>query len=216
MKIPQAIILLIALFIASCKKDDGSIDVSGQIINGTTGQVVPSADIRFLGKLIQNGAYGSSDATLTTAKSDEAGYFLCSWKRSNIADLKMKIASEGFITRTILLDQSNFDTEHDNTLNQTIYEEAIASVHIINTGNANPSDQINFTFYHIPFEDCVCCAEGWQYFTGINIDTSFTCRAYGNSWLKYEVQINTLALDTVYRDSIWCPSQTTSPIEISY
>jgi hypothetical protein len=216
MKIAQALLLIAICSLASCKKDDGSIDVSGNIINGTTGQVVPNADIRFLGKLIQNGAYGSNDATLSSATSNTEGHFSCSWKRSNIADLKMKIACDGFITRTINLDQALFDTERENTLSQTIYEEAIAAVHIVNMGNTHPSDQVNFTFYDTPFEDCVCCAEGWQYFTGMNIDTSFTCRAYGNSWLKYEVQINTLALDTVYRDSIWCPTQSTSPIEITY
>jgi hypothetical protein len=204
------------LFSLGCKKNQGNIEVSGNIQNGTINQPVSNANISFLGKVIQNGAYGSNDATLTTATSDVAGNYSCLWKRTSITDLKMRIAADGFITRTISLDQSTLQTDDENTINQTLYEEAIAQVHLVNGGNANTSDQVNFTFYHIPFEDCVCCAEGWQYFTGSSVDTTFACKAYGNSWLKYEVQINTLALDTVYRDSIWCPAHTTSPIEIMY
>jgi len=216
MKATQNLFVLLLIVLCGCKKEQGNIQVSGNIQNGTTQQSVSNANVSFLGKVIQNGAYSSNDATLSTTTCDAVGNYCCSWKRSNITDLKMRISADGFITRTIALNQTALSTDEDNTINQTLYEEAIAQVHLINSGNSNPFDQVNFTFYHIPFEDCVCCAEGWQYFTGASIDTVFECKAYGNSWLKYEVQVNTLALDTVYRDSIWCPSHATSPIEIIY
>jgi len=211
-------ILSIALIVTflGCKKDDPlNYSIQGKIVNARTGAPILGVIVKMQQQVIENGIFTGlyTDAAQTT--TDGAGNFLMTWTRENIAAFRLALDKDLYIPRDIDISTSSLGANDVFTYNAQLFPEAFISVHIKNELPANLIDQFNFRFDDTHF-DCNCCNDDWKYFSGDNIDSTFTCRIYGDSWIQYERDIQTFEQDTTILDSLFCPSFITSELELNY
>jgi len=100
------------------------------------------------------------------------------------------------------------------TENIQLYKEAFVSLRFYHT-NGNSGDRLSFTFSNADF-NCNCCSNGWRTWQASNIDTTITCRVYGNRWLKYQVQTLIGFTDSSFVDSVFCDAFVTTSRDIQY
>lgn len=206
---------LISFIFITCKKESSDYRLEGKIINGNTGAGMNGVFVEIQKQVVSGGTFGAVYSTAATTSTDPSGKFSVSWQRENFAALKMIASTGQYITRESALNVNDFTSGGAVTRNLEIYPEAFIEVQIQNTGSAAATDVFKFTFTNAEF-DCLCCAIGWKTFPGIDVDTTWQCRVYGDHWLKYRKEIETADSDTIVDDSIWCPAFQTSTLDISY
>ncbi|MEY3399317.1 MAG: hypothetical protein RL220_1911 [Bacteroidota bacterium] len=217
--ITRSSILLTIIFVfalGSCRKEESlNFTIQGKILNARSGEPLSGAHVEVRQQVVENGVFSAiySEAAETLTAPD-GGYNL-TWARENIAGLRLLIDKEQYISRQLDLSVSAVESGDVYTLHSSLYPEAFVTVHISNTASANPSDQFSFRYDDAQF-DCTCCNEDWKIFTGSDTDTTFTCRLYGDTWLKYVQQITTIEADTLIVDSIWCPAFQDTPLDLTY
>lgn len=210
-----ACLALILFLILSCKKEDPTYRLAGCVINGRTSYPIADANVSVEKQVVSGGAFGATYSQAASAKTDEFGVYQMEWPRENFAALKLIASKSNYITAEKNLTVSQFEGGNLVNENNTIFPEAFITVKIQNTGETNSQDQINFTFTNAEF-DCVCCSNGFKVFQGAEIDTQYTCKLYGDMWLKYQKHIYLAESDTIANDSIWCPAFQTTELLIQY
>ncbi|MFN0032490.1 MAG: hypothetical protein ACKVOR_10045 [Flavobacteriales bacterium] len=207
-------ILLIFIF-SSCKKEETDFQLQGRVTDGRSGQLIPGAQAEVMKQIVGGGTFGATYSTAVSGLSDASGCFSLSWPRENFAALKLKISKNQYITNEDELVVSDFDGGQLLTHDMTIFPEAFVQVQIANIGESAVDDEFIFTFTNAQF-DCVCCANGYKTFEGAAVDTTWQCKLYGDSWLKYQKQVYTAAGDTIVNDSVWCPAFNTTALTLYY
>lgn len=211
------ILILVIGLISGCKKDNADYTISGHVIDGDTGESLASATIEIEKQVVSSGVFGQTFQSAMTTTTDASGNYSGTWPRENFAALRLNAERENYISasRDLSVDAFKDQGFHLEAEDVKLYKEAFVQVNLANTGMTASSDHLAFTFLNANF-DCNCCSNGWRIFDGASIDTSFTCRIYGNRWLKYQIQSTLASHDSIYVDSIYCPAQTTAVVSIDY
>ncbi|MFM9984050.1 MAG: hypothetical protein ACKVOK_02370 [Flavobacteriales bacterium] len=199
----------------SCKKEEAVYKLSGRAIDGRSGNPVSGVNASVEKQVVSGGAFGATFTQAASTSTDGFGMYSLEWPRENFAALKLKASKTNYITTEKDLLVSEFEGGNLVEEDITIFPESFITVKIQNTGENYPEDVINFTFTNAYF-DCICCANGFKVFEGANVDTQYTCKLYGDTWLKFQKQIYSLEADTIANDSIWCPAFQTTELLIQY
>ncbi len=216
MKLKLFFCLLLAFAIFnSCKKEEATYKLSGCALDGRSGNPLSGAIASIEKQVVSGGSFGATFTQATSATTDGFGVYKLEWPRENFAALKLKASRSNYITSEKDLLVSEFEGGNLVEENITLFPEAFITVKIQNTGENYPEDVIQFTFTNANF-DCVCCSNGFKVFEGADIDTQYTCKLYGDTWLKFQKQIYSLESDTIANDSIWCPSFQSTELVIHY
>ena len=209
-------IVLGFFFATSCKKNDNKLlIVSGKVGSGQTGLALQGVSISLEKKSVQGSTYSAAYTTAATALSDGAGQFELTFPRENFSELRLTASKPGYLTRYFPISPSALSPETPVITMIDIFERSKVEVNINSVEPFTPGDKLNFTFIRTAF-DCACCKDGWQIFDAVSLDTSLNCLVYGNRWLQYEVQIFNSINDTIYRDSVFCPSSSGGIITLEY
>ena len=216
MKLKLLFCLSLALAILfSCKKEEAVYALSGCVIDGRSGNPISGANASVEKQVVSGGAFGATFTQAASTTTDGIGAYKLEWPRENFAALKLKASKSNYISSEKDLLVSQFEGGNLVEENITIFPESFITVKIQNIGENYPEDIINFTFTNASF-DCVCCANGFKVFEGANVDTQYTCKLYGDTWLKFQKQIYSFEADTIANDSIWCPAFQTTELLIQY
>ena len=199
------LLAMLVLSLFACRKNDSRYCLQGGVYLGDEQTAMSDVRLTVYKQVLQNGVFGTSFTTAATDLSSANGLYQLTWERENFAALKLTAEREQFVTREIQLDPNDFVPGEAVLKSIDMYPEAFISVRVQNTGVGATTDRCNFSFVNAIFE-CACCSNGWREFEGAVIDTTFSCRLYGNRWLKYQRNLNTIEADTVLVDSIWCPA----------
>jgi hypothetical protein len=208
------IFLCATWFATSCKKDSNvQYSIQGKISDADDGTVLSDVSVKIEKQVVQNGIYGNTYQIAATTITDSGGNFSSSWPRENFAALRIIAEKDNFIKieRPLVVDEFNNGTVSENI---ELYKEAFASLRFIHSGGA-PGDRLSFTFLNASF-NCNCCSNGWRSWQSGQIDTTVTCRVYGNRWLKYQIQTQIGMTDSSYVDSIYCNAFVTTSRDIQY
>lgn len=209
-------ILSSMLFTAACKKNkDNTLVVSGNVRSGQTGLPLEGVSVSIEKKSVQGGTYSAAFITASSAISDGNGQFEITFPRENFSELRIAASKPGYLTRYFPLSPESLSPEAPYIAVLDVFEKSEVSVNISSTAPFDQGDKLNFTFIRTSF-DCACCKDGWQFFESSQLDTTLHCNVYGNRWLQYEVQIYNSANDTIYRDSVYCPTSSSGVISLSY
>lgn len=209
------LIPLAASLLFACKKETPTYRLSGCVLDGRSGNPVSGVTATIEKQVVSGGNFGATYSYATSATSDGFGVYNLEWPRENFAALKLKTSKPDYITSEKDLTVSSFEGGAIVQQNMTIYPQSFIHLKIQNTGETYPEDILNFTFTNADF-DCICCANGFKVFEGPDIDTQYTCKLYGDTWLKYQKQIYSFEADTIINDSIWCPAFQTTDLIIQY
>jgi hypothetical protein len=205
-----------ACFFISCKKnEDNNFYLQGSVVSGADQQPLANTQVTVKKQVIESGVYGSAFTTAASALSPASGSYNLKWPMETFAALKLIAEKDQYITREISLNVSSFSAGNTVTQNVILQPEAFVEVHIQNNELTDPSDELLFTFTNAQF-DCYCCKNEWRTFQGTNVDSTFQCKLYGETWLKYQTQVQTPTFDTIINDSVWCPAFQTTTLNVSY
>jgi hypothetical protein len=214
----KAIFITGVLVLNACKKDESSsYSLTGTVRDGDTGEGLSNVSVVVEKQVIQNGVFGQTwlNAVATNTVSD--GSFNCTWPRENFAALRVTPEKENYVGGIKNLDVDAFKNAQDFSLSNDLvmFKEGFVSVSLRNTGEAAAQDRLAFTFLNANF-DCNCCSNFWRVYEGASVDTTFTCRIYGNRWLKYQVNTTLGFADSIAVDSVYCSAFTTTAVQIDY
>ncbi len=199
----------------SCKKENTDFHLKGNVVAGNSSNPLSAVSVEVQKQVVAGGTFGSGHTTAKQGNTDSGGNYDLQWPRENFTDLKLIASKSQYIPREFALNITDFEQGNIVVKNFEMYPEAYINVNIINAGITNESDAFNFTFTNANF-DCFCCNNGWKYFVGAAVDSSFQCKIYGDTWLKYQKQTYTIQGDSIANDSIWCPSFQTTNLNITY
>jgi hypothetical protein len=218
MKLKHTFTLLafVLIAIASCKKDKRNVHIlKGNVTDGRTGSGLGGCFVEVEQQVLSDGTFGGVYNSAATGSSGSSGEYYLEWERENMVEVRLVVERDDYIERTVNLNPDSFNPDEAVTQNVELYPEAYVQVDIARSVAGANSDHFDFRFDNANF-DCVCCNNNWKSIAGANADTTFSCRLYGDTWLKFKKQILTQDIDTLITDSIFCPRFQTSNIQIDW
>ncbi|MFN5621391.1 MAG: hypothetical protein ACK478_08820 [Flavobacteriales bacterium] len=216
--IMTGIFLCCMLVFHSCKKDESaSYGLGGRVVDGDSGEGLSGVEVLIEKQVIQNGVFGQTWSNASTATTASDGAYTCDWPRENFAALRVTPEKQSYVGGVKNLDVDAFKNAEDYSLSKDLvmYKEGFITVNLRNGGQATAQDRLAFTFLNANF-DCNCCSNFWRVFDGASVDTTFTCRIYGNRWLKYQINTTIGFADSIAVDSVYCPAFATTAVQIDY
>lgn len=209
--------LLIALIvICSCKKEESkNFILMGKVTDARTGSPMSNANVLIEQQLLEGGNFSGFYSTAVEGKTDASGHYHLEWENQNIVEARVTVSSSGYITRSADLNVSVLAPGKEVNQNLDLFPEAFVSVRAIKSGVHPNATQFNFRFENALF-DCSCCNNDWRNYSANVTDSTFTCRVYGDTWLKYRYEVLSSPDDLLLRDSIYIPRNITSNLEINW
>ncbi len=208
-------VLIAIIVFTTCKKEDASYALQGFIFDSRDSHALGDVQVTIKKQIVQGGVFNNNFNTAASTTTPSNGSYYLNWPRENFSALKLVCEKDQYVTSNKTLDVQSFSVDKLQTISVHMHPEAFINVHVHNVNTASALDQFSFTFTNANF-DCACCSNGWQTFSGASVDTTFECKLYGDSWLKYQKQIATAEADTVLNDSIFCPAFQTTNLDIQY
>jgi hypothetical protein len=203
------------LLLASCRKEESaSYSISGKVTDADDNTPLTGVQVEVEKQVVQNGIFGNTYQRALITATNNNGEYQGSWPRENFAALRILTELENYIAAEISLDIDDFEGGQTVRQDIALHKEAFASLRFLHNGG-NVSDRLSFTFLNANF-NCSCCSNGWKTWQSAQIDTTFTCRVYGNRWLKYQVQTQFGFNDSTFVDSIYCVAFDTTSRAIQY
>ncbi|MFN5295936.1 MAG: hypothetical protein ACK5BL_10430 [Flavobacteriales bacterium] len=203
------------LLLASCRKEESaSYSISGKVTDADDNTPLTEVQVEVEKQVVQNGIFGNTYQRALITATNNNGEYQGSWPRENFAALRILTELENYIAAEISLDIDAFEGGQTVRQDIALHKEAFASLRFLHNGG-NVSDRLSFTFLKANFK-CSCFSNGWKTWQSAQIDTTFTCRVYGNRWLKYQVQTQFGFTDSTFVDSIYCVAFDTTSRAIQY
>jgi len=203
------------LLAVSCRKEgSASYSISGKVTDADDNTPLSGVQVEVEKQVVQNGVFGNTYQRALITETNSNGHYEGNWPRENFAALRILAELDNYIPANISLNVDEFEGGETVFQNIELHKEAFASLRFLHSGG-NATDRLSFTFLNANF-NCSCCSNGWKTWQSAEIDTTFTCRVYGNRWLKYQVQTQFGFTDSTFVDSIYCVAFDTTSRAIQY
>lgn len=209
------LLVLTAFANGGCKKKQPELILEGKVRSSHTGSALSGVAILLEQKLVEGQVFSGGFNTAGSTNSGSDGMYEITWERQNIAELQVTAEKSNYISTTIGLNPDDFNAQEAVVKNISLQPEAFVQTRLVNIEPGEVSDQIRFRFNTEGY-NCNCCENTWREITGADSDSTFTCTLYGNTWIRYRVEINTSESNILILDSIWCPAFQTTPLLIEY
>jgi hypothetical protein len=205
--------LLIAL--PSCRKAaDLDLVLRGQVNDYRNNSGVKGVRVKLDEQVLQSGALSGAFVNAGEVTTDHNGYFELVFDRKNALNYRLTLSKEGYFSEVIELNPDNFRPNEPYDYNAVVIPEAFFTLTVRNVQPDSSNDLIRFRKLNALF-DCLCCNNEFDEFYGASVDTSVTCRLYGDHMLTYTYDVLKLEETTVV-DSIYCPAFHTTELVIEY
>lgn len=211
-------IFLFALILltSNCKKEENkSFILKGKVTDAQSNTPLGNVSILAEQQLLEGGSFGGFYSEAANGNTSSNGEYRMEWDNSNIVEARVTGSIQGYITRVYNLNASSFQPGEEITQNLSLYPEANIQVRLQKTGVVLNATQINFRFENADF-DCLCCSNEWRNISANNTDSTFTCKVYGDTWLKYRYEILQSGETLFMRDSILCARNVQSNLSIQW
>ena len=204
------------LIFLSCKKDENkNFILMGKVNDARTGGPMSGVNILLEQQVLEGGNFGGFYTTAAEETTDGSGHFHLEWENKNIVEARVTASFPGYVSRSYDINVASLAPGKEVTQNLELFPEAFISVRAIKSGVQPNASQFNFRFENAIF-DCLCCNNDWRTYNSAVNDSTFTCRVYGDTWLKYRYEVLSSPTDLLLRDSIYCPRGLTSNLEINW
>lgn len=212
------LIVLMAMLLGgafdSCRKKNPVYILEGQVREFNSGSPVSGASLKLEQQSVEGNVFSGAFSTAATATSDGSGNYRMSWPRAQIARLRLTVSKPFYITSVVELNPDEFLPDESVSKNQLLRPEAFLQIQLRNIGVTETNDYLKFRVLS-QFE-CACCTNNLLDLPGPSVDTTYTCRVYGNSWVRFWRESGSGGIQLVGNDSIWCPAFETSQLQINY
>jgi hypothetical protein len=210
--------LFIALTIlfTHCKKEENkNFVLKGSVTDARSNAALNNVNILVEQQLLEGGSFGGFFSTAGSATTSGGGSYRVEWDNANIVEARVTGSLAGYITRVYNLSASAFQPGDEISQNLSLYPEANIQVNLSKTGVVPNATQLNFRFENAEF-DCLCCNNNWRNITSSVTDSTYECRVYGDTWLKYRYEVVNPGETVFMRDSIFCGRNNLSILNIQW
>lgn len=207
--------LCIIAFIACQKTNDQNLLLSGYISDHRNGSGVGDVYLTLSEQVVEGGSLNSDFEVADEVLSSSNGAYNMLFGRRNALTYRLDLEKPGYFDKRVELNPDDFRPNQPVTQNVTMITEAVFAVQLVNEVPYDSNDEIRFRKLNADFT-CMCCNNDWVEVQGVDVDTSFSCKLYGDYYLKYQYQISKGELDTTIVDSTYCPAFQTTSILINY
>lgn len=207
-------VIILSTSLVMCKKENPEYRLQGRIVNARTNIGINDATVKVQKQVVNHNTFSAVYTLAASAQTDGSGYYKLSWPRENFVALKIESEYAQYIPKEIELNVENFEANHEQNKTIALYPEAFINVSVSHSQLGSSTDMTKFNFVNANF-DCQCCNSEVKQFSGI-VDTNFTCKLYGDQWLKYKWTYRLSGQDTVVVDSIWCTAFEITQIHLNY
>jgi hypothetical protein len=198
----------------SCKKEESQVyKIKGQVYTAIDNSPLQGASVVLSQQVIANGIYNSNYTPAAESTTDASGAYAMEWDRTNSNGIKVVASFPDYISKTTYINPAYLSVGEAYNQNLTIHPQAFIQVRASNPDGAS-SDFFGITWANANFE-CSCCNSTQVGFYGA-VDSTYTCKLYGNTWLLFDKKFQTAEQDTIIRDSIFVPAFQTSVLEFNY
>jgi len=219
MKTPENILIAasitaVILCFAGCKKKSPVYVLEGIVRAHQQETALSGVSLKLEQQAVDGNVYSGVYTTAATTTSDQNGKFRLSWPRTQIARLRLLASQPDYIPSTVELSPDDFTPDEPVRKTIRLYPEAFVEINLRNSGSTSPEDYLKFRLLN-QFS-CECCTTDLLEVQGAIVDTTYSCRVYGNSWVRYFRESESGGTFQVITDSIWCPSFITTNLTVNF
>lgn len=179
MKVNLILIIVISVFVFSCKKGKGEFILSGQINDVTLNQVLSGATV----KLYQVPVGTTQMELIGTQTTGADGKYSFTFSRDKMEKYVLKVSKSNYFDLEKSIFFSSLTLEEENTRNYNTTAKSWVKIHLLNQ-SPQPDDQLVYVKQQGKSDCEECCQTGTQYFQGA-IDTAFYCINDGNTTYSF-------------------------------
>jgi hypothetical protein len=210
-------ILFTLLLLLSCKKDKQvTMVISGTVSDGINGGGLSGVSVALSYQKIENGVASTAFSTVGTYTTSSDGRYTFSFNKPSVIKYKLQLVRTNYFGITEEINPDNLSTEHENTLNYTMFPSATFTIFIDNTSPVNNNDQVAYQNLSENNSCLSCCNNSLKILPGMSVDTSFTCSKYGNTYVKFQWMVTKNTITNIFSDSVFCPTGQTTTYQINY
>jgi hypothetical protein len=207
-------IIVMLLVLGACKKDAmNPFSIKGKVTDARNGSGLAGVTVKVEKQSVQDGVYTNTYQRALTTTTGNDGHFEGSWERETFASLKLLAEKTSYIPIETILTEQEIGSGEINK-NITMHPEAFASLRFMHNGT-NSNDELLLNYTNTNF-DCACCKPGWKTIVGAQVDTTFSCKVYGDHWLVFKVITKINNIDSSYTDSVFCPAFIETRLDVAY
>ena len=210
-----SLFILLGLFLGQCKRNDFTLGIQGKVNDDILGGTVAGVEVELEVQILEGGIFNSTFQPLDSQTSAADGSYGFSFDRENAVEYRLTTSKDGYITRQKGINPDNLAPGEVLDLDLSVVPRATFEVTLQSAWPNNEFDYIKFKNLGTDFV-CACCDGTEQTFPGTSVDTTFSCDLYGETWLKYFVEVDKDSVFYSYIDSLYCPAFETSSIQITY
>ena len=178
------LVFLLFIGLSSCnKRDTSTFTLKGSITNYNTGLAEGNVKVDIYE--VTNSGINSGPVLLSTTYSNPDGSYEVKFSRNLVESYNIVFQKEGFFSEIISKPFGEFTTAEDNILDLSYRPVGWILFDIENIGATVAQDQLKI-YKESGEEICPdCCANGFYYFDGPNVDTIWTCASIADQWFVF-------------------------------
>lgn len=207
--------LIAIAFVACTKTNNQNLLLSGYVFDHRNGSGVGDVYISLSEQVVESGSLNSDFEVAAEVTSSSNGAYNMLFNRRNALTYRLDLEKQGYFDKRIELNPDDFRPGKPVTQNITMVTEAEFDIQLVNVMPYDSDDEIRFRKINADF-NCMCCDNEWVEVQGMDVDTTLSCKLYGDYYLKYQYQIHKGELDTTIIDSTYCPAFQTTSITLNY
>lgn len=208
-------ICLLTLLFGQCRQKEFALGISGQLSDSVFGGAVGGVNMVLQMQKLEGGVFNATYQTLASTSSDANGNYEFSFERENVVDYRITTDKIGYLGDDFQIDPENLAPDDVFTFNIALIPKSTFDVHLFSMFPQNEFDTIRFRNLAADY-DCACCDSEERIFGGTEVDTVLSCNLYGESWIKYYVEIEKDTAFHTYIDSLFCPAFGSATLELPY
>lgn len=209
------LVVIIALFCGQCRQKEFILTISGQLSDAVLGGPVSNADLTLQVQVLSGGVFNTTFQSIENTTTDGTGNYEFVFDRENAVEYRIVTEANGYIERNFGVNPENLAPGEVFNFDISIIPRATHQVHLVSLFPQNEFDSITYKNLAVEF-NCACCDSEDRIFGGMNVDTTLSCDLYGESWLKYFIQIEKDTASHTFIDSVYCPAFEITTTEIVY
>ncbi len=179
MKKIASLFLLLLLVLFACKKKEENYTIAGTIVNPEINAPVASAKISLWGTKISSGVVQNQQEKIGETYSALNGSFEFRFDKQVYSTLKLIVQHHSHFNAEKTINPNDLSPNKPYSIQVNLHAVSWLKTTIKNVGAQNHQDKLVYRL-GLPYDDCTdCCSEQQRIFTGIGVDTTWTCPVYG-------------------------------------
>ena len=209
------LLLLLPILFGHCRQREFTLSISGFVSDSVFGGNLGDVTLVLEMQVLEGGVFNSTFQSVGTASTSDGGHYVFSFERENVIEYRILTLKDGYIDQEFRIDPEDLTPDEVFNLDLEIIPKATFGVHLFSAFPSNEFDSITFKNLAVDF-DCICCNSEDRVFVGTEVDTTLSCNLYGESWIKYFVEIEKDTAFHSYIDSLYCPAFEVTTLELPY